>query len=491
MLKINKPLLSSSLVITALTVLIISLFTVRDSYGQNSPHDMENMGRDLFIENRCVRCHTIGRGRFVGPDLKGVGERYSREEIIKWIENPQQIYQSTGKMPVNEGYPPMPPMQIHPMAASAITDYLLTVKVKPDAGEGGAISGKVVNKTNDEAASGINITLTSFMGDKETGKTEAVTEPGGEFAFRDLSWDRSYAVTVRHKDAEYSTDKMVFYPGEDTKTLELPVYEPTTSDADITVKEAHMIVQVMEEGLSIADLSIFENKGDKMYTGSMDIGEGKKETIRFSVPEEAGNINFIHGLDPGSVVRTENGFSDSAGVLPGDKRVVFAYNLPLDSGDTSIDKTIEYPTGSFLLLVSDTGSEIEVDGLSGQEAVEIENEKFLRWTGADLKPGHEIIITFINPRDYSEYLKWAALGFIVLLVGAGIIYSSVRGGKSKSQENKPVTRESLLDKRSSLIREIAALDDRFEAGGVEEERYRKLRESKKAELVEITRRLRF
>ena len=452
---------------------------------------MENMGKDLFIENRCVRCHTIGRGRFVGPDLKGVGERYSREEIAQWIENPQQVYQSTGKMPFNEGYPPMPPMEIHPMAARAITDYLLTVKVKPDAGEGGTISGKVLNKTSDEAASGVNITLTSYMGDKETGRKEASTKPDGEFAFGNLPWNSSYAVTVRHKDAEYTTDKMVFYPGEDTKTLELPIYEPTTSDADITVKEAHMIVQVMEGGLSMADLSIFENKSDTMYIGGNDLGEGKKETIRFSVPEEAGNINFIHGLDPGSIVRTKNGFSDTASVLPGDRRVVFAYNMPLDSGDTLIQKTIEYPTGSFLLLVSDTGSELKVDGLSVQETVQIENEKFLRWTGVDLKPGHKISITFTNPLDYSEYLKWGALGLIVLLVGAGIIYSSVRGRKSKGEEKNLVTRESLLDKRSFLIRELAALDDRFEAGGVEEDRYRKLRESKKAELVEISRRLRF
>ncbi|KAB2832619.1 MAG: cytochrome c, partial [Candidatus Dadabacteria bacterium] len=69
--------------------------------GQENPHDMKTIGRDQFIENRCVRCHTIGRGRFVGPDLSGVGDKYTREDLIKWIENPQQVYQATGKMPVN------------------------------------------------------------------------------------------------------------------------------------------------------------------------------------------------------------------------------------------------------------------------------------------------------------------------------------------------------------------------------------------------------
>jgi hypothetical protein len=48
-----------------------------------------------------------------------------------------------------------------------------------------------------------------------------------------------------------------------------------------------------------------------------------------------------------------------------------------------------------------------------------------------------------------------------------------------------------MRRRSALIKEIAALDDRFEAGGIDEAGYRKLRENKKAELIEVTRRLRF
>jgi hypothetical protein len=48
-----------------------------------------------------------------------------------------------------------------------------------------------------------------------------------------------------------------------------------------------------------------------------------------------------------------------------------------------------------------------------------------------------------------------------------------------------------MRKRSALIKEIAELDDRFEAGGIDEASYRKIRETKKAELIEVTRRLRF
>ncbi|HET7290077.1 MAG TPA: c-type cytochrome [Thermodesulfobacteriota bacterium] len=464
------------------------------AHGQQNPHNMETMGKDQFIENRCVRCHTIGRGRFVGPDLSGVGERYTREDLIKWIENPQQVYQATGKMPVNEGYPPMPPMDIHPMAAQAIADYLLTVKVRPDTGKGGTITGKVVDKTNDKAVSGAALRLTSFMGDKETGSADSTTEEDGSFTFESLPWDRSYMVTVEHNGAEYSTDKLVFYPDEDVKTLDLPVYDPTDSSAGISIAEAHMIVQVVEDGLSVADLSAFDNKGDKMYVGGAELADGKKETLKFSVPKDAANLNFIHGLTPEGVVRTETGFSDTASVPPGPKRVVFAYTMPLGSGSGTLEKTIEYPTASFLLLVSKTNDQVTVDGLDGGDSVKIENEDFIRWSGENLQPGHRITVKFVNPGALKDnIIKWGGIAVLIIAVGGGILYSSLARGKSRETAGeKPAgSRESLIMRRSALIKEIAALDDGYEAGTIDESSYREIRDSKKAELVEVTRRLRF
>jgi len=479
---------------TALACLLaLNIFTGLYAHSQENPHDMKTMGRDQFVENRCVRCHTIGRGRFVGPDLSGVGERYTREDLIKWIENPQQVYQATGKMPVNEGYPPMPPMDIHPMAAQAIADYLLSVKVKPDTGKGGTITGKVFDKTNDKAVSEATVKLTSFMGDKETGSTDSKTAADGTFSFASLPWDRSYMVTVEHNGAEYSTDKMVFYPDEDIKTLDLPVYEPTDSSAGISITEAHMIVQVVENGLSVADLSAFDNKGDRMYAGGTELADGKKETLKFSIPKEAADLNFIHGLTPEGVVRTATGFSDTASVPPGPKRVVFAYTVPLGSGSGTLGKTIEYPTGSFLLLVSKSNDQVTVDGLDGGDTVKIENEDFIRWSGENLQPGHRITVKFVNPGALKDnIIKWGGIAVLIIAVGGGILYSSLarRGSRGPAQDKPAGSREALIMRRSALIKEIAALDDGYEAGSIDEASYREIRESKKTELVEVTRRLR-
>jgi len=44
--------------------------------------------KDFFKQN-CVVCHTIGRGRLVGPDLKNVTKQKDRAWLEKFIQNPQ------------------------------------------------------------------------------------------------------------------------------------------------------------------------------------------------------------------------------------------------------------------------------------------------------------------------------------------------------------------------------------------------------------------
>jgi len=477
-----------------ITLILFLLLIASASVSRAQGEAPQATGGELFIQYRCVRCHTIGRGVFVGPDLKALGDRYPRAEVLKWIENPQLIYSSSGKMPVNPGFPPMPPMQVPPEAAELIADYILTVKPDRASAAGGTITGQVVNGSDGAKRSGVEVTITPFMGDRAGAPQTLTSDAEGAFSFGELPWDRSYAISIKYKGAEYSTDKMVFNPGEDKKTLNLPVYESSLSDEDISVEETHLIVQVLDGNVTVADLSVFNNTGETIYIGGKELSDGRKESLRYSLPEGAFNINFIHGLDTESVVTTEGGFSDTTSVLPGPRRSVYSYNVPLKSGKTVLEKTILYPTSSFLLLVLETENEFEVKGLTEQEPVVINNEKFLKWTGSDLPAGSEVVLEIKSDlAGQGDYLIWAALGLLAVIVVAGVIYSMVikpKGGGSVPDESATESPDTdLKEKRSALILEIAALDDRYETGDIERLEYRELRDKKKNELLGITRRL--
>jgi mono/diheme cytochrome c family protein len=48
-------------------------------------------GEQLYQQKVCGSCHTIGGGRLVGPDLKGVTAKRERNWLIRWIVEPDKM----------------------------------------------------------------------------------------------------------------------------------------------------------------------------------------------------------------------------------------------------------------------------------------------------------------------------------------------------------------------------------------------------------------
>ena len=66
--------------------LLLFIFSSNFSIGQTA-EDEKNFGQ-------CKACHTIGGGKLVGPDLKGITERRDEAWLIKFIQNSQELINS-------------------------------------------------------------------------------------------------------------------------------------------------------------------------------------------------------------------------------------------------------------------------------------------------------------------------------------------------------------------------------------------------------------
>ncbi len=70
-------------------------FRTREKTGGDlSPNSIE-AGKQLFAESACTACHAIEGAELLGPNLKGVGSRLSREDIIEEIVNPSNIIKAS------------------------------------------------------------------------------------------------------------------------------------------------------------------------------------------------------------------------------------------------------------------------------------------------------------------------------------------------------------------------------------------------------------
>jgi mono/diheme cytochrome c family protein len=76
----------------------------------------------------CSACHHIGKGKLIGPDLKGVTERRDREWLKKFIRNSQEVIQSGDPYAVKlfEEYNkiPMPPNNLTDEEINILLDYI-------------------------------------------------------------------------------------------------------------------------------------------------------------------------------------------------------------------------------------------------------------------------------------------------------------------------------------------------------------------------------
>ena len=52
---------------------------------------LASRGESLYQSKGCLACHTVGRGRLTGPDLKGVTQRREYSWVIAMMINPDSM----------------------------------------------------------------------------------------------------------------------------------------------------------------------------------------------------------------------------------------------------------------------------------------------------------------------------------------------------------------------------------------------------------------
>ncbi|MCY3625866.1 MAG: cytochrome c [Candidatus Dadabacteria bacterium] len=380
-------------------------------------------GEEIFIQGKCVRCHTIGKGRFVGPDLLGVGERYSRDDLIRWAKDPESLYSEKKKKPINEGYPPMPPMNLSESDAQRVADYLLEYTPPPGLSESGTIMGQVRNITTQKPQEGQDVVLISYMGDRKEERHFAKSDSLGRFSFPSLRWDRSYEIALFHQGVQYVSGKMVFLPGKDEITLDLPVYDTTSSDENISLLSLNVIIYPNDEGskVNVTSLHAFENSGDTVFTGEQT--DSDTTTLVFPIPENAVDVTFSDGVNPEAVVRKEEKLYSRLPFLPGMKRVALGYSLPLSQIGENFSIGFDYEVGDLAVFARKTELGIRLERPQAvAEEVMIHDEAFLKYVLSGVKPGGIVLVVSNTSFLMSNLSRYLPVALFFVFAAVGIMY---------------------------------------------------------------------
>ena len=89
----SRPPRDTAAVPTAALVLLAFAGLLVAGAAAGAAQSQAEQGEQLF-KKTCFACHTVGGGRLVGPDLRGVGGRRSEAWIIAFVQNSQKVIQS-------------------------------------------------------------------------------------------------------------------------------------------------------------------------------------------------------------------------------------------------------------------------------------------------------------------------------------------------------------------------------------------------------------
>ena len=396
--------------------IIFLVFLFLPFFSESKDDDILSL-EQLYIQKKCITCHVVGRGRFVGPDLYNVFDKYTESEIAQWIKNPQEIYKKKNKMPINDGYPPMPYMNVNNDEAKKLIKYIKLTRKSVKKSTKVSIKGNILNFTRNEPLNNQKVELESVMADKVTSKDEIVTNQG-EFIFKKLLGNIAYRIKIFYDGIEYSTDKFYFLPRENEKNVELTVYESTQDKKNISIKSSHFIISYDEDANSIvfAEIINIENKSRSIFVGQNDFSEKVRKINSYPLFPKITNLGFPHRSRDTFII-SEDSVTDTLPMPPGNRRVVFTYVKNLNLFSTKLSRVFLNDIDSLTLIVPENKLSMAINGLNytkkKSEIADLPNEEYTTYSLVNIKKGDQIELVF---KKYDIFQKPKVITFTIFVI---------------------------------------------------------------------------
>ncbi len=371
--------------------------------------------------------------------------------------------------------------------------------------EGGVVQGQVVNGTagGDTALTGLPVRLYLFSGNtlKDTRRTN--TDAQGVFRFEGVPTGGAWSgvATVDYAGVEYESEPLDLSASTDLNG-DIVVYETTTDDAALSVEHSHLIIEMGIGQLEVTEDLILNNTGDRTYVGSEEVIPDKRATARLALPAGATDVSFNPPEVASDMVRTGQGFVDTRPVIPGRQEYMFSYALPCEGTTYNLLEPILYPTTAMNVLVNAPGAEVNAPALERLGTREASGVTYLHLAGHSLSKGSDVVLGFSGLGRPAENRVAGAQGADVvagvvhqgwwdaipvlataLLAAALILRLRRRAEVPWAAQRRAVS--SLEAERDRMLANIADLDDRYEAGELEEDAFRRQREAEKSLLVRL------
>lgn len=361
-------------------------------------------------------------------------------------------------------------------AALVLVPALVVVAGLPAAGapkSNGVIRGRVINASTDDPQAGVEVTLLATTADgTRPERRRATTDGRGRYRFEGLGTgsDHVYALDAVFQGGLFA-GRALTIPAQSSPApvidSTLRVWPTTTDETSILFERDDLFVRPFEGGLSVIESVTVGNSSERAYIGRRGRvrGGAPAPSLGFALPAaadcRAGACGIVDAtLDVPAIVPQDYGFAATAAIPPGRTQITFSYRVEGGAGTFELSRVALYPTVETSVYAVEP-LEIRSDRLRPEGQRRVGRDLYRVWsTTGGLDAGDSLPVLAVAEAG-SEGLI-AGLGAAGAVIAGAVMVALVRRRRGRSSP-APVA-ASRPENRDDLLRAIAELDLRYEAG---------------------------
>ncbi|MFN2588526.1 MAG: carboxypeptidase-like regulatory domain-containing protein [Actinomycetota bacterium] len=340
----------------------------------------------------------------------------------------------------------------------------------------GTIKGRVVNETTGRPQPRVRVTLTSARDDgsglEEYGTT---TDERGRYLFPNLATgnDRFYAVDARYQRGLFAGG-VVRLPGNTTSPpvidSTLRVWETTTDPRAIVIRRDSIFIVPSDDGVGVIEAVQVTNVADEAYIGrGRALGaerDGGVASLGFAVPATATlppSPIVDSDIDIPAIVETSFGFAATIAIPPGNRRIVYSYEVQGDGGNYDLSRPVVYPTLEVGVYAADPLT-IDANRVEPGGTRDLRGKTYTFYSSDEtLEAGDRLQMVAVAEASAGNLLALGAAVAAVLVAAAGVLVLLRR--------RRPHARPGEAASREELVEAIARLDLAREQGLVSDDEW--------------------
>ena len=378
--------------------------------------------------------------------------------------------------------------------------------------DAGILEGQVVNGTEGgaEIGAGVPITLYLFSAGLEDQIQDTETDADGRFTFKglDTSATLEYWIEATYQDVSFGTrDLLQFAEGDTELAAVVTVYESTTDDSDVRLDLVHIFAESFGEVLRISETHLLGSSGDRAYIGE-ETADGQRETVLVPLPEGTVGFALGEGIPEDRFTPVDGGLIDSEPVRPGTlvSEVRFSYHLMATGKPISLERRFAYPVTNLSVLVAQPGLSLTSGQMQSMGLQMIQDRQYEIFSGENLGPDTPVELVFTpvegmggspgtggmpggQPQGNGSAggsqgpLLWIGVGLALTAIAGAAVYAVTTRRPGTDRGTVPELDSDA--KSSSLLADLADLEDALEAGEIDESSYERQRAEIYAELKSL------